>query len=61
MSLKQRVKKLEVGPRRAEIVFSTQDHLTAEEREAIAQEHRRANGLPSETVVIVFDAVEARL
>ena len=61
MSLKQRVKKLEVGPRRAEIVFSTQDHLTAEEREAIAQEHRRANYLPPESVVIVFSGVEAKL
>lgn len=61
MSLKQRLKKLERGKHQIEIVFSTQDRLTSEEREAIAQEHRRTNDLPPETVVIVFDAAEARL
>ncbi len=53
MRLKNRVEKLEQTSGQAEVLV-IQDELTPEQKEAVAKEHRRANGLPPEWPVIVI-------
>ena len=61
MRLRKRIEKLERTNGNVYIALSDKDHLTGEEQEVIAQEYRRANGLPPESVVIVFSARDVGL
>ena len=59
--LATRIEKLETSSAGYEVIFSVKEHLTWAEREAFAEDHRRANRLPPDACIIVFDAADARL
>ena len=60
MSLKQRVKKLEGGTRRTEVIV-IRDSLSEAEEDAFVREHLRAKGLSPDTAVIRITEAEAKL
>ncbi len=60
MRLDRRLRRLEAGASGLQVII-IREELSAAEKQEAAEAHRRSNGLPAETAVIVLSGAEARL